>query len=354
MAEQRAGLALGVNSQGLRYAERDAFLCKLALDKLGYAVTPLTGAAATLQAVTAELRRFQARPVFDRFVFFFSGHAYSTASGGHLLHLHPGDADDPALITTHDLTDLIGRLVPARSVVLAIDACRRYNLPPLLTRRAVPLWTEVDLQKFQHGAEASVYTLLSCGPGQASWEHEEIQHGIFSYAFCNALERYGDSLSIEALHLKIGETVLALCDRFRLPVQRPQAFLPFLPEPFLLGNGSRFEPTTIDRVLLDKQKTAAEQGPSFKYVAASDLSSPGADSAFDTHRSAIAQRFEASNFARFILQRPDDSMHLPPGVRQVEIWIPLRGREARSVEIHFEKHHLASPPFRIEAGELGS
>jgi serine/threonine protein kinase len=108
-----------------------------------------------------------------------TGMGGESGSDGEYCYL-PANAqlDHPdSLISLSEFYELLS-LGRASRKILFIDTCQSAALPDLgFVRRSPP---------------ADVAVLFACGPGEASLEHEELRHGVFSYQILRGLEGAAD------------------------------------------------------------------------------------------------------------------------------------------------------------------
>lgn len=180
----------------LRYAGADAKVFAQALQKL-LKISPehlflFTGDAADSNQVPNRLNLIyrldwlskSAKPE-DVVIFYFAGHGAQVGADSFLLMK---DSDNRSLETLKasalnrsDLNRLISRTVAARTLTV-LDACR--NDPT-----GAPSMDAGSLASFSESSNGrEVVGLLSCSPGQRSWEWEEKKHGFFTYFLVEALQ----------------------------------------------------------------------------------------------------------------------------------------------------------------------
>jgi len=120
----------------------------------------------------------------DVVIFYFAGHGAEVEGTSFLL---TDDADPRSLETlkasalnTADLNRLIGRTAAARTLTV-LDACRNN---PSGGRDEYSASAQFALT----GKGKEVVGLVSCSPGQRSWEWEEKKHGFFTYYLVEAMQ----------------------------------------------------------------------------------------------------------------------------------------------------------------------
>jgi uncharacterized caspase-like protein len=179
----------------LRYAGADAKVLAQALQKL-LKISPdhlflFTGDAADSNQIPNRLNLIyrldwlsKSASPDDVVIFYFAGHGAQVGAESFLLMK---DSDNRSLETLKasalskgDLNRLISRTAAARTLTV-LDACR--NDPSGAAIDPAALGSFVD-----SGTSREVVGLLSCSPGQRSWEWEEKKHGFFTYYLVEALQ----------------------------------------------------------------------------------------------------------------------------------------------------------------------
>jgi len=190
---QRWALVIGAsaypNLGTLSFAARDAEAFASTLtERFGFdknAVSLLTDTAGkpklrpTAGNMFLALRRLLADPrrqETDLFVFYFAGHGIGDEEGDFLLPL------DGALETIHDVglsvDAVIDELTSAgmQNVLFVVDGCRTGEKNSF----GAELWRRAE--------EANLAVVLSCEPGQLSYEDRRLGGGVFTHSLVGALE----------------------------------------------------------------------------------------------------------------------------------------------------------------------
>ncbi|MFN8612163.1 MAG: caspase family protein [Vulcanimicrobiota bacterium] len=125
----------------------------------------------------------------DVVIFYFAGHGAQVGSESFLLMK---DSDNRSLETLKasalskvDLNRLILRTSAARTLTV-LDACR--NDPTAGAGTVAGMDSQAQANFADSGTGREVVGLLSCSPGQRSWEWEEKKHGFFTYYLVEALQ----------------------------------------------------------------------------------------------------------------------------------------------------------------------
>ncbi len=149
----------------------------------------------------------------DNCWFFFAGHGVQYGNRDYVL---PMDAPNPRgqqptyAIAVNDIRERLLRS-GADNVILILDACREE-----VGRSGVR-----DEWESQQG----VITIWSCSPKQRSWEVDELQQGVFTYALLEALRLPGERscATVERLSNYLKDRVPKLCQHYQKPtVQIPR------------------------------------------------------------------------------------------------------------------------------------
>ncbi len=166
----------------LDYAADDASLISSALQSIGYPqqqIEVLTDTDATKDIVLNRIRqRAKALGKDGTLVFFFSGHGFAQGDENYLA-TYGAVANDlgGSGLAVRDVVAAI-RQSGVRRAVLLLDACR--NDP-------TPGSKSVNVGFAAVNAGEGIKILLSTGRGEVSWEHPDLQHGVFSYFLANGL-----------------------------------------------------------------------------------------------------------------------------------------------------------------------
>jgi len=185
----------------LRFCEKDALSLRYALRQFGF-VSPDVLANASTGQVKAKLAECADRvQPGDTFLFYFAGHGIYQGSNSYLV-CADGSLEAPRGLTLSEVTELMDRM-RATQKILICDACRQDvdlargagqpgmtgqmfgEFQRIVDRRLVPA-DEPAAAEVQEPARW--YVLLSCSPGQCSWEADELQHGVFTHQLFTALD----------------------------------------------------------------------------------------------------------------------------------------------------------------------
>jgi len=148
----------------------------------------------------------------DNFWFFFAGHGERYHDEDYLMPM------DASAIGSEVIAGLKVNYVRERlcrcgadNVILILDACRSEG-----SRDGRGLGLEV---------QPGVITIASCQPKQKSWEVDELQQGVFTYALLEALQLPGEQscATVERLGHYLKQRVPELCQRYgKAPAQVPR------------------------------------------------------------------------------------------------------------------------------------
>lgn len=166
----------------LDYAADDASLISSALQSIGYPeqqIEVLTDTEATKDIVLNRIRqRAKALGKDGTLVFFFSGHGFAQGDENYLATYGAVASELGASgLAVRDVVAAI-RQSGVRRAVLLLDACR--NDP-------TPGSKSVNVGFAAVNAGEGIQILLSTGRGEVSWEHPDLQHGVFSHFLANGL-----------------------------------------------------------------------------------------------------------------------------------------------------------------------
>ena len=250
---RRAALAVGVAAPSLRYTGADAELVSDCLRRLNYKTVALTGARATRDTVLAAL----ADPLYtatelDCFIFYFAGHGRQDGRGEEQLldFANSPETSSAWAIGARELQNLMVEKLRARAIIMILDTCRSRDQGAPGTRGATngegspfPDPRPRNLTGFLTERQASrsqpdLYTILSCSPGQKSYEDDEWQHGIFTKALCDQIRERGRQYPVDLIVKWVGDATAARCrERGWKPEQHPHFVGPAAAALFLPGLG---------------------------------------------------------------------------------------------------------------------
>jgi len=147
----------------------------------------------------------------DNCWFFFAGHGMQFANRDYLM---PRGASPRAVertgIAVSYVRDRLSRC-GADNVILMLDACRNEG-----GRDAGGIGNE---------AHQGIITISSCSPTERSWEIDELQQGVFTYALLEALRLGGDRncATVERLSQYLRYRIPHICRHFgKAPTQTPR------------------------------------------------------------------------------------------------------------------------------------
>lgn len=185
-----AAIVVGVESyderltgfRPLDYSADDAKLIGSALQSIGYSAQQLeilTDTQATKDIVLNRIRqRAKALGKDGTLVFFFSGHGFAQGDENYLATYGAVASElGKSGLAVRDVVTAI-RQSGVRRAVLLLDACRNDPIPGSKSGSA-------GLAAVNAGE--GIQILLSTGRGDVSWEHSDLQHGVFSYFLANGL-----------------------------------------------------------------------------------------------------------------------------------------------------------------------
>jgi uncharacterized caspase-like protein len=248
---RRFALLAGINDYGpnsglqaLRFAEADAILMAQTLeDTCGFETLRLLGSHATVAGITEALPA-NSHQDLDLFLFFFAGHGeYIPAVGLHCLHCYGSKAGDTiGAIRLTEWEERIRNTVNTASSLVVVDACRNEVYRGVQQRGAgtglepsliadVQVVTDRDIGPQPAGKQSTLlYTLLSCGPRQVSYEDAELGHGVFTHALTEEVRAGGARRPMGQLRKEVGGRTVKWCNDRRIrPVQMPYWIEPSLP-----------------------------------------------------------------------------------------------------------------------------
>lgn len=148
----------------------------------------------------------------DNFWFFFAGHGERYHDEDYLMPMD-ANAIGSEVITGLKVNYVRERLCRcgADNIILILDACRSQG-----SRDGSGLGLEV---------QQGVITIASCQPKQKSWEVDELEQGVFTYALLEALQLPGEQscATVERLGSYLQRRVPELCQRYsKAPAQLPR------------------------------------------------------------------------------------------------------------------------------------
>lgn len=166
----------------LDYSADDANLIGSALQSIGYSaqqVEILTDTQASKDIVLNRIRqRAKALDKDGTLVFFFSGHGFAQGDENYLATYGAVASElGKSGLAVRDVVTAI-RESGVRRAVLLLDACR--NDPTPGSKSGSAGFAAVN-------AGEGIQILLSTGRGDVSWEHSDLQHGVFSYFLASGL-----------------------------------------------------------------------------------------------------------------------------------------------------------------------
>ncbi len=361
---KRIAFLVGINDYGhesglskLDYAEADVELMADTLkNSAGFMVKPLKGNQATYGGIDEGLREFNQQDDVDLFIFYFSGHGELTRGAGmHCLHCYGSKATDTfGTIKIHELADRINSTIPARIILLIIDACRnkvyrdaniKGNL--VLNSSAQVEFKEISNtprqiapRKDKNSESQLFYTLLSCGVDQVSFEDSDLKHGIFTYILAEEIKENGAQVTLTDLGIRVGNLTDIICrKRGLMPIQKPELIQPansrkvFLVEPLatVLPDEDKILGKALSETLDAPPSPYGTQGYLRRYEKGSiymirKMGNPGREfpkkmgnSTFRVVDSNIAARYKSLGESRSILGFPVGD--------KIEAWGSERGKK---------------------------
>jgi hypothetical protein len=213
---KKFALVVGVSSYAapalpeLRYASADAQAMAAALEARGFAVEVLTERAATRANVTRALKDLTGHTnERDVALLYFSGHGLNRDGASYiaLYDANPGRLDSSTL-TLGEVYQLLGSRDRNRLVIL--DACE----------------TGAGAADNGYAIKTSVRTLFSSQPGNASYESDQLRHGVFTYYLLQGLRgeaANGNGIVTWNGLVNFAVRNVAAAAQFRAPLQIPHA-----------------------------------------------------------------------------------------------------------------------------------
>jgi uncharacterized caspase-like protein len=150
----------------------------------------------------------------DNLWFFFAGHGKRYKDRDYLMPIDadPGDVER-SCISLHYVSERLRRS-GADNVIMLIDACRSGT-------------GQRDGMDFGQEKQQGVITLLSCSPGESSYEMDELKHGAFTYALLEGLKIEGESncATVERLYQRLRQRVPSLTWQYKKVQQTPYSII---------------------------------------------------------------------------------------------------------------------------------
>jgi uncharacterized caspase-like protein len=150
----------------------------------------------------------------DNLWFFFAGHGKRYKDRDYLMPIDadPGDVES-SCISLHYVSERLRRS-GADNVIMLIDACRSGT-------------GQRDGMGFGQEKQQGVITLLSCSPGESSYEIDELKHGSFTYALLEGLKIEGESncATVERLYQHLMQRVPSLTRQYKKVKQTPYCII---------------------------------------------------------------------------------------------------------------------------------
>lgn len=224
-------IAIGINeyehlARPLQYAQRDAELMRdwlqhrAGFEKVYYYAdnSPKIGNTSTRPTRSNLLRlldvRFQ-KPFMgagDNFWFFFSGHGMRHGGQDYLMAAdsYPENIPGSAIPVSYVLGQL--RRCGADNIVLLLDACRDGG-------KSVEGMGRETAERAQ---QMGVISIASCSPHEISYEVEELEQGIFTYALLEGLGVQGRCATVERLDAYLARRVPELTRQYVDRMQTPR------------------------------------------------------------------------------------------------------------------------------------
>lgn len=249
---KRMAFLVGINNYGessglseLNYAESDVELMVDTLEKnSSFSTKTLMGKEATQTGIIKRLHEFDFEDDLNLFLFYFAGHGeLIRGAGTYCLHCYGSEMGDTVgTLNMQELANRIKKNIKAQQIVLIIDACRNKVYRGAQLRGTPGLDSSVCsiLKKISNTSRhviltpknmkpKLVFTLLSCGVEQVSYEDSELKHGIFTYALAKEIKENGAKLPLNKLSLKVGDYTYNRCIKNNWkPIQIPEWFEPLI------------------------------------------------------------------------------------------------------------------------------
>ncbi|MEM6917078.1 MAG: caspase family protein, partial [Verrucomicrobiota bacterium] len=199
-------------------------------------VTRIYDSDATASAITGEMLRIAKEATADDvFVFAFAGHGVMSgdgASGGEFY------------VVPHDVTQMYGNddllaekalsgvqlqslaaQISARKQLMVLDACQSGGVIDSFAIRGAA----EERALAQLARSSGMYVLASTRSEQFATEAAELGHGLFTYAFLEALDGQGDGnddkkITVKEVEIWLNERVPVLSEKFSGAAQYPNSF----------------------------------------------------------------------------------------------------------------------------------
>jgi molecular chaperone DnaK (HSP70) len=240
--------------------------CGLAADEVTVLASPGSGAArATFTNVIRELttatkRIRNAKTAVDKVFLFFSGHGFHSALTNSDYAL-PADAVASALEETSIPFELLAKhlsFLNAKTTVLFLDLCRAVVTSGKGSQDLTP--AHIDSFTFKGTA-----TFWSCSPGEKSYEAEQFERGVFTYAVVKAFSDSGKCKTVYELDDFLVKTVPRLSTENGLPVQNPYTRVePLKIKDSILVTPALFREWQQLTPIGDEQRKAVKRSPSWQ------------------------------------------------------------------------------------------
>jgi ABC-type branched-subunit amino acid transport system substrate-binding protein len=150
----------------------------------------------------------------DNFWFFFAGHGFEIDNKDYLV---PIDGNTSAR-TGIEVNYIRERLINCGSanVILIIDACRSGGDNPSTGARG-------NESGIGNQEQQGVFTIYACSRKKTSYEIDELEHGVFTYALLEGLKSCEGNRSLTAKELEeyLKSRVPQLCSEYKKPNQLP-------------------------------------------------------------------------------------------------------------------------------------
>jgi len=260
---KRMAFLVGINDYGeysglprLNYAEADVKLMAETLETTaGFSTKILLGSEANLDKIARGLHSYYNDNNLDLFLFYFAGHGELIPQVDmHCLHCYNSEMGDiVGALNIQDWASRIKRNIIARRIVLVVDACqksfyrgaRTVDTPGLSPSVSTALQIVSDQAEHTNGTidtneyikqkRRLLFTLLSCGPCQVSFEDDKLKHGIFTFALAKEIKENGHKLPLSKISKKVAEYTIERCRKKHWsPQQVPEWIGPSVDEDVLL------------------------------------------------------------------------------------------------------------------------
>lgn len=285
----------------LKFAESDANeLAKVLEVNFDYDVKLFTGEKATRENIFSELAKLGKRKTGSKFIFFFAGHGQSLHGE---YYLHPINAEidnDIFSLPVNRLLDYFERNLPHKEIVSIIDSCHRdmslCERGDELLEQSATMDMSRRIQYGQNPNDKLIKALYGCGYQQASYEDDELEHGVLSHFLIEKLKSKGKDCSFDEIAKELGEDVPTYVKKRFGRTQFPILFTPLTKKETWIGkvnkSSFRLSRDETDKIVKFSHQDLLKSGLIEEYASKFEVTTKGSEW-FDFYES-INNKFEIS------------------------------------------------------------